>query len=51
MEKKHWMIRDFPKETKERFMGLAKANGKNWKNLLANLMRAWSHKMEKEIGK
>lgn len=44
-----WFIRNFPIVVKDRFMGLCKMQGKDWKKVLENLIRGAIHEMKKHL--
>jgi len=42
-----WMVNSFPESIKNRFLGMCKMKGINWKKLLANLIKEWMYEQEK----
>ena len=48
--KVNWLITNFPSaDAKARFMGQCMKEGKDWKVVLANLMKSYVSKMEEGI--
>lgn len=41
-----WAIPNFPEKVKNKFIGMAKIQGKSMRELLANLIRGWLYEQE-----
>lgn len=43
-----WLINPFPETIKNKFLGMCKMKGIDWKKLLANLIKEWIWEQKKE---